>query len=488
MWPDNIDDSSLPRHMGRSPLKNPVDLFHSAPIVKICAPMVRYSKLPFRTLVRKYDCDLCYTPMIIAADFVRSLKARHSEFTTNQGDHPLIVQFAAKEAQVLADAAGLVSPFADGVDINCGCPQRWAMAEGYGACLINKPQLIQEMVRSVRNQVENPTFSVSIKIRIHEDLKRTVDLCQKAESTGVSWISVHGRSVEERHQPVHYDAIRTIKDSISIPVVANGDVKSLKDVAGIHQRTGADGVVRAMTYQWGVVAAFLYGEIALLLLLCLPLVSPVRWNKIFMISVWNKIASYWNKTFLTIIVILIVLFLDAVREVRKYSTVQLNEDSPHSSHNAIDHIHMKLFRSQRNLYISGFSLFLWLVLRRLVSLITLLANEMETENTLKIEVANSNEVARKCLEENEKLQLSLKEMKHSTGEHLCLVTNEKLTVEVEQLKTALKATSEALLKTRNEIITARKHSEELKKEYDLLVKEHEKLQQQTTGASSKKDL
>ncbi|XP_039210418.1 tRNA-dihydrouridine(20a/20b) synthase [NAD(P)+]-like isoform X3 [Crotalus tigris] len=485
MRPDNIDHSNLSGQMGRSPVKNPSDLFHLEHVVKICAPMVRYSKLPFRTLVRKYNCDLCYTPMIVAADFVRSVKARHSEFTTNQGDRPLIVQFAAKEAQVLADAAGLVSPFADGIDLNCGCPQRWAMAEGYGACLINKPELVQDMVRSVRNQAEKPTFSVSVKIRIHEDLKRTVDLCQKAESAGVSWITVHGRNVEERHQPVRYHAIKTIKDSVSIPVVANGDVKSLKDVESIHERTGADG---AMTFQWSAVAVFLYGEIALLLLLCLPLVSPVRWNKFFMISVWNKIASYWNKAFLTIIVILIVLFLDAVREVRKYSAVHLSEDTSHSSPTAFDHLHMKLFRSQRNLYISGFSLFLWLVLRRLVSLITLLANEMETENILKTEVANSNEVARKYLEENEKLQLSLKQIKHSTGEHLSTVTNEKLTIEVEQLKTALKATSEALFKTRNEIVAVRKQSEDLKKEYDLLVKEHEKLQQQTAGASSKKDL
>ncbi|KAL7976270.1 hypothetical protein Chor_002489 [Crotalus horridus] len=181
MRPDNIDHSNLSGQMGQSPVKNPADLFHLEHIVKICAPMVRYSKLPFRTLVRKYNCDLCYTPMIVAADFVRSVKARHSEFTTNQGDRPLIVQFAAKEAQVLADAAGLVSPFADGIDLNCGCPQR-----------------------------------------IHEDLKRSVDLCQKAESAGVSWITVHGRNVEERHQPVCYDAIKTIKDSVSIPVVANG--------------------------------------------------------------------------------------------------------------------------------------------------------------------------------------------------------------------------------------------------------------------------
>ncbi|XP_029472768.1 tRNA-dihydrouridine(20a/20b) synthase [NAD(P)+]-like isoform X2 [Rhinatrema bivittatum] len=223
----------------------PMDLFHSGHTVKICAPMVRYSKLAFRTLVRKYSCDLCYTPMIVAADFVKSVKARDSEFTTNEGDRPLIVQFAAQEAQVLADAAALVCPFADGIDLNCGCPQRWAMAEGYGACLINKPELVQDMVRQVRNQVENPNFAVSIKIRIHDDLTRTVDLCRKAEAAGVSWITVHGRYVEERHQPVHYDAIKVIKENMSVPVVANGDVRNLREAENIHQMTGANGVMVA---------------------------------------------------------------------------------------------------------------------------------------------------------------------------------------------------------------------------------------------------
>ncbi|XP_015261568.1 PREDICTED: tRNA-dihydrouridine(20a/20b) synthase [NAD(P)+]-like isoform X2 [Gekko japonicus] len=245
IWPDNIYMTGKSEYTPQHQLRSPVNLFQSGNIVKICAPMVRYSKLAFRTLVRKYNCDLCYTPMIIAADFVRSVKARHSEFTTNQGDHPLIVQFAAKEAQVLADAACIVSPFADGIDINCGCPQRWAMAEGYGACLINRPEAVQEMVKQVRNQVENPMFSVSVKIRIHNDLQRTVDLCQKAEAAGVSWITVHGRNAEERHQPVHYDAIKIIKQSVSVPVVANGDMKSFKDVENVHQITGADGVMVA---------------------------------------------------------------------------------------------------------------------------------------------------------------------------------------------------------------------------------------------------
>lgn len=69
-----------------------------------------------------------------------------------------------------------------------------------------------------------------------------MDLCQKAESAGVSWITVHGRTTEERHQPVHYDAIKTIKDSVSVPVIANGDIKYLRDVESIHVLTGVDGM------------------------------------------------------------------------------------------------------------------------------------------------------------------------------------------------------------------------------------------------------
>ncbi|MEQ2167517.1 hypothetical protein GOODEAATRI_004953, partial [Goodea atripinnis] len=150
------------------------------------------------SLVRKYNCDICFTPMIVATDFLRSVKARDSEFTTNE------LQFAAHDAQTLADAACVVAPFSDGVDLNCGCPQR-----------------------------------------IHNNLRRTVDLCQKAESAGVSWITVHGRTTEERHQPVHYDAIKTIKDSVSVPVIANGDIKYLRDVESTHQLTGVDGVMAA---------------------------------------------------------------------------------------------------------------------------------------------------------------------------------------------------------------------------------------------------
>lgn len=223
----------------------PMELFAEQKMVKICAPMVRYSKLPFRTLVRKYNCDLAFTPMIISNSFVHSVKARDSEFTTCSTDRPLIVQFAANNGNDLAAAAEIVSPYSDGVDLNCGCPQRWAMAEGYGACLIKKPELVRDMVNQTRARVCSSDFTVSIKIRIHNDLRETVDLCQKAEHAGVSWIAVHGRTKDQRAEPVNKEAIKTIKESLSIPVIANGDIKSLQDVEEIQAVTKVDGVMAA---------------------------------------------------------------------------------------------------------------------------------------------------------------------------------------------------------------------------------------------------
>ncbi|XP_052781231.1 tRNA-dihydrouridine(20a/20b) synthase [NAD(P)+]-like [Mya arenaria] len=225
--------------------KRPMELFEENEMVKICAPMVRYSKLPFRMLVRKYGCDLAFTPMIIANSFVESLKARDIEFTTCREDRPLIVQFAAHNDIDFGNAAEIVAPYSDGVDLNCGCPQRWAMADGYGACLIHKPNLVQDIVRQARNRVPRSDFTVSVKIRIHEDIRETVEYCKKMEAAGVSFLSVHGRTKDQRNQPVNLEAVRLIQENVGVPVVANGDIKSMEDVDHIRTVTGAKGAMCA---------------------------------------------------------------------------------------------------------------------------------------------------------------------------------------------------------------------------------------------------
>ncbi|XP_043923888.1 B-cell receptor-associated protein 29-like [Protopterus annectens] len=159
-----------------------------------------------------------------------------------------------------------------------------------------------------------------------------------------------------------------------------------------------------MTLQWTAVASFLYTEIAVILLLCIPFISAQRWQKIFNFQFWGKIATYWNRAFLAIIVILVVLFLDAVREVRKYSAVHTVSTDSKQFPNAYDHVHMKLFRAQRNLYISGFFLFLWLSFKRLITLITQLASEGGNSDVLKCQAESSSDAAKKCMEENEALK------------------------------------------------------------------------------------
>ena len=215
-----------------------VELFKSHQPTKVCAPMVRYSKLPFRTLVRKYDCDVTYTPMIVSNSFVRSQKCREVELVTSDTDHPLIAQFAASNASDLASAAEIVYPHVDGVDLNCGCPQQWAMEEGYGAQLLKTPERLLDFVKYTRNRISDSKFSISAKIRILSSVRDTVNLCQGLEKIGISFIAVHGRTTVERTQPVHYDVIKLIKESVSIPVIANGDVTSLSSLNKVVETTG----------------------------------------------------------------------------------------------------------------------------------------------------------------------------------------------------------------------------------------------------------
>lgn len=123
--------------------------------------------------------------MILADVFKSSEFARNTDFSTNHLDDPVVVQFAANKPVDLADAAELVAPFAGGIgnrqkkkrckqnindiiDLNCGCPQKWAYQERIGAYLMEDPENVRDMIRTVKGRVDIPC---SIKIRVHKDLR-----------------------------------------------------------------------------------------------------------------------------------------------------------------------------------------------------------------------------------------------------------------------------------------------------------------------------
>jgi tRNA-dihydrouridine synthase 4 len=190
--------------------------------------------------------------MILADVFRNSIHSRDAEFTTNKGDSPVIVQFAANDGVMAADAAELVAKYTNGVDINCGCPQKWAIDERIGSYLLSQPETVRDIVRQVKNRTsiikmnDGTSFPCSIKIRVDENIKNTIELCKRAENVGVDWITVHGRTKKKKNaDSVDLDAIKLVKESLNIPVFANGGVKTLDDANNIINYTKTDGVMVA---------------------------------------------------------------------------------------------------------------------------------------------------------------------------------------------------------------------------------------------------
>ena len=215
--------------------------------LKICAPMVRFSKLPFRMLVRKYGCDVTYTSMIMSDSFRASAAKRSHEFITCQDEQgPVITQFAANTVDDFVQASQLVVGYCDGVDLNCGCPQRWAMHDGYGASLLYSPQKIFEIVRQFNNQVQHESaFTISVKLRLLDNLSETIDLYRQIESCGVSFIGIHSRTHKMRSEPAEHDQLAEIVKSLQVPVIANGDCFNLNDYHKIADLTKAKGIMSA---------------------------------------------------------------------------------------------------------------------------------------------------------------------------------------------------------------------------------------------------
>ncbi|XP_066149372.1 tRNA-dihydrouridine(20a/20b) synthase [NAD(P)+]-like [Euwallacea fornicatus] len=230
--------------MCEKPHTDVLELFNQRDLVKVCAPMVRYSKLQFRNLVKIYGCDLTFTPMILADSFCKSPKARLNEFTTNTLDTPLITQFAANTVHDFVGASYLVAPYCDGVDLNCGCPQRWAKDLCLGCEMLNTPQKIFELVRECRNRVLKP-FTVSIKTRILPNIAESIELCQNLEKCGVSFLTIHARTPMNNVGPISEDGLKMISDSVVVPVIGNGGLGSLKECQGLQEKTGVKGVMVA---------------------------------------------------------------------------------------------------------------------------------------------------------------------------------------------------------------------------------------------------
>lgn len=211
----------------------------------ITAPMVDGSELAFRDLTRKYGVKLAYTPMLNAKIFARDVKYRLEHFTTHKLDRPLAAQFCANDAAILVEAARHVQGRVDAIDLNLGCPQGIARKGRYGSFLQDEWDLLRDIVSTAAKELDVPIWC---KIRVFPSIERTVEYAKMLESAGASLIAVHGRTREQKGKnapPADWNAIRAVKRAVSIPVIANGNVRCLGDANNAVAVTETEGVMSA---------------------------------------------------------------------------------------------------------------------------------------------------------------------------------------------------------------------------------------------------
>ncbi|EDW69425.1 B-cell receptor-associated protein 31 [Drosophila virilis] len=230
-----------------------------------------------------------------------------------------------------------------------------------------------------------------------------------------------------------------------------------------------------MSLVWTLIATFLYAEIGVVMLLVLPLFSPYKWNRFFKSKFLSMLAQQAHLYFFLIMGVLVLFLLEAIREMRKYSNhensgeVHLNVEMQHS---------MRLFRAQRNFYISGFAIFLVLVIRRLVTLISAQANLLAQSEASMKQAQSATAAARSLI--NEKTDKAKEATEDTTLNEL-----NKLRERVQELTADLN-------REKKDKEAVKSQAESLNREYDRLTEEYSKLQKQITigavgGASNKDD-
>jgi len=207
----------------------------------ILAPLAGYTDIPFRILCREHGAALCYSEMISCHGLVYKQKNTLEMIKSAPAERPVAIQLFGSEPGVMGEAAAILSrnPI-DIIDINMGCPVRKVVKKGAGAALMRQPKIAALIIRQVCRNTDLP---VTVKIRTgwtHDEINAP-DFAKMAEDAGAAAISVHGRTWSDGFGgTVDRSVIAGVKESVSIPVIGNGDILSHHDGMEMMAETGCD--------------------------------------------------------------------------------------------------------------------------------------------------------------------------------------------------------------------------------------------------------
>ena len=209
----------------------------------ILAPMAGVTDLPFRVIAKKYGPGLVYTEMVSSKAIFHDDTKTKKLLKIDVSERPIAVQIFGSDIETMVFAAKYVEPIADIIDINMGCPAPKVVKNGDGSKLLLNLDLAENIVNDVVKAVNKP---VTVKFRKGWNNSNivAVEAAKRFERAGASALTIHGRTREEYYSGnCDLDIIKKVKESISIPVIGNGDVKDVKSAKKMFDYTGVDGVM-----------------------------------------------------------------------------------------------------------------------------------------------------------------------------------------------------------------------------------------------------
>lgn len=210
----------------------------------VLAPMSGVSDRPFRRLASRFGAGLVVSEMVASRQMLLNTRQSSQRMLFDENTGPVSIQLAGTEPQIMADAAVLaVERGAELVDINFGCPAKKIVRKASGSAMMRDVPLATEIMRAVVDAVEVP---VTVKMRTgwDDDSRNAPELARIAEDIGVQMLTVHGRTRCQFYTgTADWDFIARVKDNVSIPLIANGDIRSIDDAYACLERSGADAVM-----------------------------------------------------------------------------------------------------------------------------------------------------------------------------------------------------------------------------------------------------